>query len=266
VNLAARLGLLALLVVAVAGWGCSEASSTSETSINPTPPQVLEPSAPGDAKNAPAAADKPGASKDKPSGSTESEKKIEPAKSELKDPTAKTDAPELETASACFVLATEAEAAEEVTLEPVKYNEMLARIAANKKAKFTIVDAWATWCPPCKENFPHVVKMNTRYASQGLVVISLSLDDPSDGKAVAEAKKFLKAEKAVFTNFLMNEEQDAAFEKLNVNGIPAVFLYGPDGKEIRRFTMDDPNNQFTYDEVEKTVAALLKGEPLPEAK
>ena len=47
------------------------------------------------------------------------------------------------------------------------------------------------------------------------------------------------------------------FEKLNIGAIPAVFVFGPDGKEVKRFTMDDPNNQFTYDEVEKAVVALL---------
>jgi hypothetical protein len=44
---------------------------------------------------------------------------------------------------------------------------------------------------------------------------------------------------------------------LNINAIPAVFVYGPDGKEVKRFTMDDTKNQFTYDEVEKAIAALL---------
>ena len=33
----------------------------------------------------------------------------------------------------------------------------------------------------------------------------------------------------------------------------------PDGKELKRFTMDDPNHQFTYEQVEKEVAALLEG-------
>ncbi len=48
---------------------------------------------------------------------------------------------------------------------------------------------------------------------------------------------------------------------LNIGAIPAVFVYGPDGKEVKRFTMDDPNNQFTYDEVEKSVVALLDSKP-----
>jgi len=152
--------------------------------------------------------------------------------------------------------------ASDVTLVPIKYDAFLARVAANKKAKLTIVDAWATWCGPCKENFPHVVEMHKKYADKGLVVISLSFDDPTKPKQVAEATAFLKAQKAVFTNFLLDETSDDAFEKLDLVAIPAVFLFGPDGKEIRRFTMDDVNDQFNYDQVEKAVQDYLAGKPI----
>ena len=82
-------------------------------------------------------------------------------------------------------------------------------------------------------------------------------------KQVDEAREFLKEKKAVFTNFLLDEDFGVGFEKLDVGAIPAVFLFGPDGKEVKRFTMDDTENQFTYEEVEKVVAALLDGKPIP---
>jgi thiol-disulfide isomerase/thioredoxin len=150
----------------------------------------------------------------------------------------------------------------EVTLVPVKYDAFLAKIAANKKAKLTVVDAWATWCGPCMENFPHVVEMHKKYADKGLAVVSLCLDEPDKPKKVAAATAFLKSQKAAFTNLLLDEAQDIAFDKLDLQGIPAVFFYGPDGKEIRRFTMEDVNNQFTYDQVEKGVQDYLAGKPI----
>ena len=148
--------------------------------------------------------------------------------------------------------------ADTVKLHRLTWKQLQERLV-NNKVRFTIVDAWSTTCGPCKENFPHVVEMHRKYASKGLAVISLSLDDPSDKAAVDEAEKFLKAKKAAFTNVLLDENFGDGFEKLNVSAIPAVFVFGPDGKEVRRFTMDDPNNQFTYDEVEKAMVALLDG-------
>lgn len=151
-----------------------------------------------------------------------------------------------------------------VKLVPVKYKDFLARIAANKKAKITVVDAWATWCGPCKENFPHLVDMHRKYADKGLVAVSLSLDEFDNPKKIAEATAFLVEKKAKFANYLLDEPTDEAFEKLDITAIPAVFLFGPDGKEIKRFTLEDVNNLFTYEQVEEAVKAYLDGKPLPD--
>jgi thiol-disulfide isomerase/thioredoxin len=152
----------------------------------------------------------------------------------------------------------------EIKLERLKWDALRARITANRsKAKYTIVDVWATDCGPCKENFPHVVQMHEKYGSKGLAVMSVSVDDSSNGETAKAAEAFLKEKKARFTNVLLDEEFGVGYEKFGVNAIPAVFLYGPDGKEIRRFTMDDPDNQFTYAEVDEVVQAIMEGKPLP---
>ena len=102
-------------------------------------------------------------------------------------------------------------------------------------------------CSRCTKSIP----------DKGLQVVSLSLDDPGDQAAVKEAKKFLKAKKSNLINILLDEASGEGFEKLNINAIPAVFIYGPDGKEVKRFTMDDTKNQFTYEEVEKAIGEML---------
>jgi thiol-disulfide isomerase/thioredoxin len=145
-----------------------------------------------------------------------------------------------------------------IKLEALKWPKFKERLAA-RPAKYTLVDVWATTCGPCKENFPHLVEMHRKFAGKGLKVISLTLDDPTDKKAVAAAEKFLQEKKAVFMNVLLDENYGDGFDRLDINTIPAVFLFNPDGKEIKRYTMDDPDHQFTYDEVEKEVSALLAG-------
>ena len=236
----ARLRWLSILVLAPVALGCGGAAvNTSPTGVHPTPTTVLNPRAPEPAKPEPA-----------------------PAKAAAR--TASGPSAGLTVALAATTVGLWPAPADEdkIGLVPVKYADLRARIAA-KKARLTLVDAWATTCAPCKENFPHLVAMHRKYAAKGLNVASLTLDDRDDKKALAEAEKFLRAQKAVFTNYLMDEEFGVGFEKLDINAIPAVFLFGPDGKEVQRFTMDDPDHQFTYAEVEKAVVALLAGRPLP---
>ncbi len=146
-----------------------------------------------------------------------------------------------------------------IKLESLKWPQFKERLASIKNARYTLVDAWATTCGPCKENFPHLMEMHRKYGEKGLAVISLSLDDPTDAKAVAAAEKFLQEKKAAFTHVLLDENYGDGFDKLDINTIPAVFIFDPSGKEVKRFTMDDPNHQFTYEQVEKEVIALLGG-------
>jgi thiol-disulfide isomerase/thioredoxin len=145
-----------------------------------------------------------------------------------------------------------------IKMESLNWTQFKERIASNKQVKFTLVDVWATTCGPCKENFPHLVQMHQKYAGKGLAVMSLSLDDPTDTKAIASAEAFLNEKKAAFTNVLLNEEYGDGFDKLHISAIPAVILFGTDGKEMKRFTMDDPDHQFTYEQVEKEVSVLLQ--------
>ncbi|WP_406695241.1 TlpA disulfide reductase family protein [Singulisphaera sp. Ch08] len=222
-----------LLILALALAGCGEAADTSVTPGPESNSPTVSTGTPSEtAAVAPAT----------PTPTTDSSKEPE-----------KADAP-----PKVEVAITEGDA----KLEPIKFDGFLKRVA-NKDAKFTLVDVWASWCLPCKENFPHLVEMNTKFAAKGLAVASLSFDDPTEPKQVKDAIEFLAAKKAVFANYLLDEEEGVGYEKLNIGAIPAVFIYGPDGQEVKRYTMDDPNNQFTYEQVEKDVMTLLDGKPLP---
>jgi thiol-disulfide isomerase/thioredoxin len=153
-----------------------------------------------------------------------------------------------------------------VKLVKLKWDDYVSKITKNPRARYILVDAWASNCGPCKENFPHLVQMHHKFAKQGLAVASLSLDDIEDSQALAEAERFLQEKDAVITNVLLDEEFGVGYEKLEINAIPAVFLYAPDGTLLRKFSLDDVDNQFTYDDVEQAVSVLLKTGKLPPEK
>jgi thiol-disulfide isomerase/thioredoxin len=143
-----------------------------------------------------------------------------------------------------------------VVLRPVHFEEW-KRELASLKGKVVVVDVWATWCIPCLDRFPHMVELNRRYQNQGVAVISMSVDDREDKRAVEIARRFLVKQNASFRNYLMDENILDAFEKLGVQGIPAVFIYDRAGRQRYFLNADDPNHQFSAQDVDDAVAALV---------
>src|SRR5439155_5130582 len=82
----------------------------------------------------------------------------------------------------------------------------LADFIQKNRGKVILVDMWNLGCIPCYEAMPHVVELQKKYASQGLVVVSLNLNDPKDGENVAEVKMQLaKKNMATVTNVMLDE-------------------------------------------------------------
>jgi thiol-disulfide isomerase/thioredoxin len=97
-----------------------------------------------------------------------------------------------------------------------------------------LVNFWATWCDPCREEFPDLVKIDAEYKSKGLNFITISLDDLADIKT--EVPKFLRKMKATMPAYLLNvEDQSEAIALVSPNwggGLPATFLFDANGQIV----------------------------------
>lgn len=105
--------------------------------------------------------------------------------------------------------------------------------------KVVLVDVWSTSCGPCMEEFPHLLELQKKYPKQ-LQCVSLNIDYIGIKSKPPEhyrprVEKFLKARKSTIKNFLCTTESDEFFDALKLNSIPAVYLYGTDGKLVKRF-------------------------------
>jgi peroxiredoxin len=88
--------------------------------------------------------------------------------------------------------------------------------------KVTLVDFWATWCQPCKKNFPKYQKIYTKYRAKGLHVVAVSVDDEESG--IAEVAKFYGA------TFPVGWDEDHKITDLyQVSGVPILYIVGKDG-------------------------------------
>ena len=98
-----------------------------------------------------------------------------------------------------------------------------------------LVNFWATWCVPCREEFPDLVKIRGAYDASKLDFALVSLDDPSDITGPVPA--FLGEQRAGhFPSYLLNaDDQDAAINLIDPTWrgeLPATFLYDRQGKVV----------------------------------
>ena len=57
---------------------------------------------------------------------------------------------------------------------------------------------------------------------------------------------------------LIDDTENAWLEKWKIKGIPVVLVFNGKGTLLKKFPMDDPDNQFAYSDVEKFLAKLLE--------
>jgi peroxiredoxin len=91
------------------------------------------------------------------------------------------------------------------------------------RGKVVLLDFWATWCVPCREETPHFVELQQRYGSRGLQIIGISMDDGPEPV------------RAFYQQFHMDYPVvmgDAKTGELygGVLGLPIAFLIGRDGR------------------------------------
>ena len=130
--------------------------------------------------------------------------------------------------------------------------------------KVVVVDCWSTSCPPCVKEFPRLVALQKTHGER-IACISFSLDYEgidAPEELLPPVEAFLdKVGAGGIVNLLCTEEADAVYRKLDLVSVPAVSVYGPDGKLVQRFDEDDAAKRlkrpFTYDDVEGVVGRLL---------
>ncbi|MCI0691125.1 TlpA family protein disulfide reductase [candidate division KSB1 bacterium] len=130
-------------------------------------------------------------------------------------------------------------------MQPIDENG-LQQLIKQACGKVVLLNFWATWCEPCKEEFPDLAKIAREFQPRGLQVIFVSIDEPEDvdGKVLP----FLKAQEVAFRTYIKRTKDDEAF--INAidakwsGALPATFIYDTNGTLVKRLVAQQSFETF----------------------
>lgn len=138
-----------------------------------------------------------------------------------------------------------------VTLEVLDWKT--TRDLVNKhQGKIVVMDLWATYCPPCVQEFPSLVKLHQDHGDQ-VTCISVSLDYQGFEEEPVDACRekvltFLKKMNARFVNVICSTDSETVLLKeIGTGSIPVVYIFDREGNKVAEFPDPDNPDEFTYE-------------------
>lgn len=120
-----------------------------------------------------------------------------------------------------------------------------------------IVNFWATWCEPCREEFPDLVKLDALYKGKA-DMITITLDDLAEING--DVPKFLNEMKSTIPTYLLHtNDQDAAITMVSkdwAGNLPLTMVYDANGTIVYQ-----RNGKFRYETLKENIDRALDNEP-----
>lgn len=130
------------------------------------------------------------------------------------------------------------------------------RLVDGYRGQPLLVTFWATWCEPCRDEYPMVNELAKQYSPKGVRVIGINLDDDGD---LILTRRFLARYKPVFPNYRIKGGSGMSAFAQNVypqwtGAIPASFLYSPDGRQVEQLL--GASSRQTYEAALRRLLAM----------
>jgi cytochrome c biogenesis protein CcmG/thiol:disulfide interchange protein DsbE len=128
------------------------------------------------------------------------------------------------------------------------------------KGKLVLLNIWATWCTPCREEMPSIERLHQRYADNGLQVLAVSIDNPGMQQTIRDF-----VDELGLTFQILHDPGNRISTRYQVTGYPESFLIDRNGvirkKVIGETDWSSPENQALV----ATLLGVPVGAPLQDS-
>ena len=145
---------------------------------------------------------------------------------------------------------------EQVRVTPTTAKELArtVRESGASGAKVVLVNMWASWCVPCRKEFPDLVRIERDYRDRGLRLVFVSWDENAQMARAFLAKQGVDFPSLIKADYQSDTEFVEQFESRWTGAFPATFIYDASGK-LRDFW----EGAAPYGKFEKSVLKVLNG-------
>ncbi len=137
------------------------------------------------------------------------------------------------------------------------------KILEQYHGKNVVITFWATWCEPCRDEYPLLNELAKQYAPRGLHLVGIDLDDDGD---IILMRRFLARYKPIFPNYRKKKGDEAAFNQSVLQGwngaLPATFFYAKDGRQTGHVLGE--GTRATYETAIRALLASGAGTSAPQ--
>lgn len=110
---------------------------------------------------------------------------------------------------------------------------------ADYKGKVLVLDLWATWCPPCRDEIPFLITLGNDYASKGVEVVGLTTEQPE--RDAEKVQEFVRRFNINYKIGWVDGPMAAALAR-GRDSIPQTFIITRDGRLLKHFVGFHPTN------------------------
>lgn len=129
----------------------------------------------------------------------------------------------------------------------------LDSLIIHRNGNILLLNIWATWCDPCREEFPDLIKLSSKFMGMNVQIVAISVDYPDEVQE--KIKPFLDSLNVQFPVFVSNfSSQDSLINTLNRDwsgAVPATFIFDGNGIQQKYFL-----GRQTYNQLKRAVDDL----------